>query len=459
MVRLWMPLAISLFLFPIVAHSQAVESLQQQLRQRQSDINQETERQRQQQNPVIVDGVCAERVAPGAELAIQGRDDQDGLLPGLPDTITITTIDLVIRGANGSSPVLEAAVRSLLATYRGRVVQGMDYPDFLEEVRNAVLTLYRDDDIAVGVQASFPVEFLDNPGSPLLLVQEQRKVSFDSIEFDGVTRIGEASLDALASQFVNKPGIAGEIATNVSDELLNLYQEQGYWLVRVLDSATRSRSDGAGAILTIRVVEGSIERIDIFENDEPRVGAATPFWGLEGDVFNLRDIEQGLEQINRLATKNAIIDLKPGSSAGLSIVEVCTDTIKPWSITGAYDNSGAPATGRSQAEIIAQADDVLGLYDAWYLSVKNDAERNEPGVSSQNIYGGLSVPFGYWTTEFTGYRYKYVSTLEGAAQDFQSKGEESYLSGELKRVIFRDDNNITEVGGADLIPCLSSFRS
>lgn len=100
-------------------------------------------------------------------------------------------------------------------------------------------------------------------------------------------------------------------------------------------------------MLTVSVSEGRIESIT--QNGEQTPALKMAFPGLVGDVLNLRDIEQGMEQLNRLPSQQVTIDIQPGEQPGFSKVVLLRGATRvPVSFSFGADNSGqkAPAPGR-----------------------------------------------------------------------------------------------------------------
>ncbi|WP_375673199.1 POTRA domain-containing protein, partial [Bartonella sp. TS82HLJMH] len=99
--------------------------------------------------------------------------------------------------------------------------------------------------------------------------------------------------------------------------------------------------------LKIVVVEGVMEDITLDGHKvERRLQGeiTTAFPNLIGKPTNLRQIEQGLDQINRLFSRQATINLGVGCNSGGSILDVHIEKQKPWLITLSSDNLGAKAT-------------------------------------------------------------------------------------------------------------------
>ncbi|KNC22922.1 hypothetical protein FF38_01841, partial [Lucilia cuprina] len=91
--------------------------------------------------------------------------------------------------------------------------------------------------------------------------------------------------------------------------------------------------------LIITVIEGKIRSIDI-ENSPPRL-AKMIFPNYVGAILNLRDIEQGLEQLNRSSSAKYTIDIQPSHKNGYSRIFVYKKSAKvPLSGQLNIDNSG-----------------------------------------------------------------------------------------------------------------------
>ncbi|WP_249415847.1 POTRA domain-containing protein [Klebsiella grimontii] len=68
--------------------------------------------------------------------------------------------------------------------------------------------------------------------------------------------------------------------------------------------------DISGGTLVIAVTEGKVEAVTLEGHEENAIRMAFP--RAEGRVLNLRDAEQGLEQLNRLNSRPLTVDILPG---------------------------------------------------------------------------------------------------------------------------------------------------
>ncbi|MEH6578316.1 MAG: POTRA domain-containing protein [Amphritea sp.] len=71
----------------------------------------------------------------------------------------------------------------------------------------------------------------------------------------------------------------------------------------------------------IKIVEGYVESIR-FENDaeQPRLELRSTFPGMLNKPFNFRDLEQGMEQLDRLQSNGATVRLLPGKDVRATVV-------------------------------------------------------------------------------------------------------------------------------------------
>lgn len=89
----------------------------------------------------------------------------------------------------------------------------------------------------------------------------------------------------------------------------------------------------------------------------------TIFPGVQGSVLQLRDIEQGLEQLNRLPSNNAAMRIEPGAKAGASRVLISNVQKRTWRLSAGVDNLGQESTGLAQYTLGFEKDNFLGCND------------------------------------------------------------------------------------------------
>ncbi|MEC5343326.1 ShlB/FhaC/HecB family hemolysin secretion/activation protein [Brenneria populi] len=177
-------------------------------------------------------------------------------------------------------------------------------------------------------------------------------------------------------------------------ETTNHYLTHGY----ITSRAYLQEQDLAGGTLTISVSEGTLEAIELDGETPPALDMAFP--GLTGRILNLRDLEQGMEQLNRLPSQQITIDIQPGKQPGsaIAVLKRAPHTL-PVEFSIAADNSGQKSTGREQLSASLALDNPLRLADRWWLTAGRDGAFSHR-YGSRALSGGLSLPYGYWTLAY-----------------------------------------------------------
>ena len=264
-------------------------------------------------------------------------------------------------------------------------------------------------------------------------------VRIHSIAVSGVTVVSRPAVAAAIAPFEGRClGLAD--LDGVLKAVTLVYVEAGYVAARAY-LTDQDLSDGT---LDIVVIEGVLE--DIVIDGARRAGTAFP--GLVGRPLNLRDIEQGLDQINRLRSKSARIEIRPGERAGGSVLGVLTTTGRPRHLSAASDNLGAIATGRYRSRLNFGYDDIAGLNDHLRLSWQRTMEPHPWAFSgdrpySDSVSAGLSVPYGYWIFGLDGHWSRYKSEIAGTLGAIGTSGKSNSLSVDIHRVLHRDRTSNT----------------
>ncbi|MFK2900028.1 ShlB/FhaC/HecB family hemolysin secretion/activation protein [Dyella jejuensis] len=186
-----------------------------------------------------------------------------------------------------------------------------------------------------------------------------------------------------------------------------------------------------GVIHAVRMADGS-------SSDDWR-------WALPmrpGDLLNLRDIEQGLDQLKRLPSQDVTIDIALAEGTGQSDLVITVKRSKPWRVVATLDDSGAAATGRYQAGVNLGIDHPLRANDLLSLGVTHDV-LNGSGRGTQGFNGNYSIPRGNWLFAASVYGLRYHQTVAGSAQTFNSSGISRTIDLSAQRLLYRDRHSKT----------------
>ncbi|WP_246791928.1 ShlB/FhaC/HecB family hemolysin secretion/activation protein [Burkholderia perseverans] len=212
---------------------------------------------------------------------------------------------------------------------------------------------------------------------------------------------------------------------------------RGYITSRVL----LPEQDLSSGTLKLALIPGLIRHIRM--TDASLRGTwKTAFPARDGDLLNLRDLEQGLEQMKRVASQDVSMRIVPGDAPGESDVLLDVKRGKPWTVVASVDNSGTRATGRLQGNLSLGIDNPLGLNDLFNIGVSQDLEFGDARLGSHGWNGFYSVPWGDWTATLSAYTNTYYQQIAGINQTFVASGNSKTIDLKLARVLARGANDV-----------------
>ena len=228
---------------------------------------------------------------------------------------------------------------------------------------------------------------------------------------------------------------------------------RGYVTTRVL-AAPQDLSAGT---LTLSLVPGRIAAIRATPDSSSTLFGssallATAIPARPGDLLNLRDIEQGLENLKRIPTAEADIQIEPSTAPnvkpGDSDLVVKYVQSKKWRVTLSLDDSGTEATGRYQAGATLSLDNPLGLNDLFYVSANHNINNHvfsDPAKGTEGQTVHYSLPYGYWLLGLTVSNSQYHQSVTGLNQDYVYAGKSNNAEVKLSRLLYRDQRRKTSV--------------
>ena len=143
----------------------------------------------------------------------------------------------------------------------------------------------------------------------------------------------------------------------------------------------------------------------------------------EGDVLNVRDIEQGLEQAKRLPSQDITVKLLPAQEPQMTDILLTVTRGKNVYGTISVDNSGLEDTGKLQLYGSVGVDQIFQRNDILRVGMNLDGAQDgyAKGTRGHNI--SYTIPYGAHTFTFSYQRSKYHQTVESRPYDFISAGD------------------------------------
>ncbi len=239
-------------------------------------------------------------------------------------------------------------------------------------------------------------------------------------------------LEHYTGQCVGKQGL-DVLVKGLSQAIL----ARGYVTTRVL----LPEQDLSTGTLKFSLIPGVIRHVR-FADEKLRGTWKTAFPTRDGELLNLRDLEQGLEQMKRVSSQDVSMQIVPGELPGESDVVLDVKRGKPWTVVASVDNSGTRATGKLQGNLSLGIDNPLGLNDIFNIGVSQDLEFGDKRLGSHGWNGFYSIPWGYWTATLSAYTSTYYQQIAGVNQTFVASGNSKTVDLKLARVLSRSQNDV-----------------
>ncbi|MFZ3088596.1 MAG: ShlB/FhaC/HecB family hemolysin secretion/activation protein [Methylotenera sp.] len=241
----------------------------------------------------------------------------------------------------------------------------------------------------------------------------------------------------------------------------NVIIAKGYITTRVL-AAPQDLKSGT---LQLTVVPGRVSAIRFTPDSSKRVSAWNAFPINTGDILNLRDIEQALENLKRVPTAEADIQIEPArqelggeghgqknltsmsvAQPGLSDLVIRYQQRFPVRVSVGLDDSGSNATGKYQGSTTLSGDNLLSLNDLFYVNYNHDLGGGDPGNRGTKSHSAhYSIPWDYWLLSTIASGNEYHQTVAGALQSYIYSGTSQNAEIKLSRLIYRNRSNKTNL--------------
>jgi hemolysin activation/secretion protein len=218
-------------------------------------------------------------------------------------------------------------------------------------------------------------------------------------------------------------------------ELNRWYQRAGWITTRVYVSEQKLTSGD----LQLRVVPGRIEQYQINQSEtDARIQSAFP---THDGLLNLRDLEQGLENINRLPSQQGKFKLYPGKETGSSQVMVNVDDKRRVRLSEMVDNSGTAALGKWKSTTEIAVDNLSQNNDQLAVGYIRNLDHGSLDALFQGGTVNYLIPFGYHLFSASASLMDSRFTLPGINQSYELKTRSAKLGVGYEYLFHRDQQS------------------
>jgi len=280
--------------------------------------------------------------------------------------------------------------------------------------------------------------FLTHDESPCFAVQHIILTGELSEQFQWLVSATERTSSGKEDSPLNH--CLGAAALNqIMVRMQNALIERGYVTSRVLMPTQVMNK----ATLEYKFIPGRIRNIRFDSQSSSRATQWNAMPAKVGDLVNLRDIEQALENFKRVPTAEADIKIAASDPAiarpGDSDIIIKWRQALPFRMSLGVDNSGSKATGRHMGSATFSYDHWWTLNDLFYVSLNKDLGGGDKGDrESRGRMIHYSLPVGYSLLSVTASSNSYYQEVAGVNGNSHYAGNADNLELKLSHVAYRD---------------------
>ncbi|WP_201770241.1 ShlB/FhaC/HecB family hemolysin secretion/activation protein [Basilea psittacipulmonis] len=229
--------------------------------------------------------------------------------------------------------------------------------------------------------------------------------------------------------------------------------ERGYVTTRVV----ASEQDLNQGVFSLTIIPGRVRHTIIADASRipwfSKLTAKTAIAFEQGDILNVRDIEQSLENLKRVPTADANVEILPADSTqiGESDIKITYQQRFPFRLNLNLDDSGSKSTGKWQGSTTVSWDNLFSANDLFYATFTHSLKRHSDELgrrATQNYGFYYSIPFAYWTLSASLYKTDYHQEVFGAFNNtylYSGRSETSNVN--ISYLLYRDAVRKTTLSG------------
>lgn len=269
------------------------------------------------------------------------------------------------------------------------------------------------------------------------VVQNYRRIQcfrIDEILFSKNSLITKEQEKRFTKPYLKRCLITEQIS-QLSQEITDYLNQQGY-ITSKAAIPTQSLYSGT---LKVNIIESHLE--EILFNDEKFFDKTQKFTAFgnykKGEIFNVKNLEPGMDQINRLPSSNASMKTLPGKlEKNDTIILIENHPKKRTYLNLSYDNFGNSRTGDKRETIGFMRDNLFWLNDNFsiYRTSNNLDEKRKKNGGTSAIISNYSIPFNIYTLNLDYSRSSYYFWSDDD-QPIKSQGEVETRKISLDRLI------------------------
>lgn len=264
-------------------------------------------------------------------------------------------------------------------------------------------------------------------------VDSEKKLPFKRLQLELSDHLSKRTQAQLRS-YIPIHYLTPEALQEIQQRVAQAYVKQGYFRLKL-----QQRKQGADLVWSATPAKVHAVR------NNTRISSNTLLPGAVGKAANIKDLDQALDQANRLPNRKVTIDVYPDEQGDIA-VSLSEKSGKSWRGVAGVDYQSNRSISDRQVSAQLVGGNMLGIGDAVSLYVLSSLPVKRDRYL-RAAFINYSVPYGYWTftanTGTTAYRtWAQLSRLKAP-----QSGKSHSFGLRAERVVSRGSHHITSVHG------------
>lgn len=243
-------------------------------------------------------------------------------------------------------------------------------------------------------------------------------------------------LSSTDSQVLVEPYLGACIDAELIRKLLSSVSDQLIASGYITSRPYLLEQDIGDGQIELRILAGFIEDIVDADSGEGNGKIATAFL-FSDKILNLRQLETSLEQIERVPSVTANMEIRPGTRQGGSIVAINTSVSDPFKLELGIN---VQTDFDDQLSFLMHWDNPLNSNDILQFRL-NDGEVRETFQSNRSRELSYSLPLGAYLLELSHSDINFNQRLQGSNGSFLSEGDTQIDNYRISRIVARNQSS------------------
>lgn len=212
-------------------------------------------------------------------------------------------------------------------------------------------------------------------------------------KFEGNRVFSDEQLAKITQAYENID-LSAEQLQEIKNQITRDYISKGY----VNSGAIIPDQHVSDGIVTFKIIEGKLARVDVFDNERLRSAYIQKrFKGIEGAILHIDDLQERVQMLHQNPLFDRIYaELLPGTLLGEGILKISVKEARPYQLRFNFDNHRSPSVGAYRGELEGWYRNFTGLFGKGWGDTLHLRYGLTEGMNDYSLL--YSFPLDYYDT-------------------------------------------------------------